>query len=174
VRSTANGEEREQAIEELMRIVARRAGGILRAHKNLLRDPETFNEVVQDVCTQFYVELPKLTPDRGPAAWIGRTTINAAINHYRHDRHVCAHLSEFQYTTKTDERCAPASFESHEQLREAFDSLPVLERVVAMRRIHYGETLSTIAAALGLKVAKVSSLLHSAERRLRQILEKKQ
>jgi RNA polymerase sigma-70 factor (ECF subfamily) len=137
------------------------------AHRVLLRRDEA-EEVAQDVFLQFH-QRHDPTATYAPA-WLHRAAWHAALNRLRGNRRRIAREVAGQDDPPVDPAIAVEDAERRQTVRDAMARLPKKSAAVLALRyggLSYGE----VAAALGVGVGQVGTLLRRAEARLRKELE---
>jgi RNA polymerase sigma factor (sigma-70 family) len=152
------------AFEDLFRAEYGRVVAI--AHRVLLRRDEA-EEVAQDVFLQFH---QRHDPAAGYApAWLYRAASHAALNRLRGNRRRVARETANHDDPPVDPAVAVEAAERRQMVRDAMGRLPRKSATVLALRyggLSYAET----AAALGVGIGQVGTLLRRAEARLKKEL----
>ena len=154
---------------------ARRAGPILtRAVLRIVQDPETADEIIQELYLALLEGRCALPTDPGHAVpWSLRLVRHRALDRLRR-RKVRHRVHAYLGNTG---RCSPATLPSpddgiqglpiHVRLRDALRELRHEERVVLRRRFDLGETQQEVGNALGIPLGTVKTRERLALARLR-------
>ena len=134
-----------RAIETLLRRYAQR---LFRIARSALGDEEDAESVVEEACVAAFDELRRHEPAGKFAVWLTRLA-----------------LAQLKARRETQAPARPAPVYRH-PLEPAIDALPEVFRTVFVLRVVEGISGTETAAALGLNVTTVRTLLYRAHRRL--------
>jgi RNA polymerase sigma-70 factor (ECF subfamily) len=123
---------------------------------------ETARDLTQEVFLRVVRGPVPATDEEGRRAWIFRIARNLALNHVRDDRR--------RPSAAAPDLAHAATQEISAALREALDSLPIVDRDVFLLRETGGLSYDQIAAACDLTPAAVRSRLHRTRLQLRAAL----
>jgi RNA polymerase sigma-70 factor (ECF subfamily) len=143
------------------------------------------HEDADDISQETFVRAYRAICDfKGKArfsTWLRRITINLSINHLKSEslrKNVVndgGKLNGGNFSgipARTDNPLENVEAEElAQQIKVAMDSLPVVEKVVFVLRVHQGLSYKEIAQSLGCPVGTVMSRLNRARRRLRNRLK---
>jgi RNA polymerase sigma-70 factor (ECF subfamily) len=123
-------------------------GDLLTLAGNLLRDPGTAEDVVQDVFLGLVRSAPQLRLRRTLRAYLATAVANRARDHYRRQaREQLASLDDAGHVPAGSEGPVQMVIRSDEtrRLRAAVEELPYEQREVIMLRVHAGMKFREIA-----------------------------
>jgi RNA polymerase sigma-70 factor (ECF subfamily) len=155
----------EAAFEELVGGYSPRLRYYLR---EMLRDVDRTEDVLQDVWLQVLRGLPKLADPGAFPAWLYRIARNRACRVLRERRPLCS-LEEMDPTEESDD---DIRLEDAEYIHAALDELALEHREVLVLHFLEGMTYENIARVIGCPVGTVRSRIHYAKRALRCALER--
>ena len=134
--------------EALRLIYEKYEGDLLTLAGNLLRDPGTAQDVVQDVFLGLVRSAPQLRLRRTLRAYLGVAVANRARDHYRRQaREQLVPLDDAGHIPASSDGPVQMVVRSDEmrRLRAAVEELPYEQREVIMLRVHAGLKFREIA-----------------------------
>jgi len=134
--------------EALRLIYERHEGDLLTLAANLLRDPATAQDVVQDVFLGLVRSAPRLELRRTLRAYLATAVANRVRDHYRRQvRERLAPLDDAGHVAAGSDGPVQMVIRSDEmrRLRAAVEELPYEQREVIMLRVHAGMKFRQIA-----------------------------
>lgn len=137
------------------------------------RDPDTRQELLQEVFIKVFTALPRLKDPRTCEAWIRQIALNHCIDRFRQNKNLfTATLNEDLTESETDAEEADEDI-SMEQILEAVENLPEGYRMVfnlfAVDQLSHKE----IAERLNISVSTSKTQYLKARRMIRQLVIKK-
>lgn len=142
--------------------------------RRVLGDDQEAEDIAQDVFCDFYRRHPATAPYAG--AWLHRASAHAALNSVRSRRRRARHeaagiVERERLETGTDRLLDPAQAveiaEQRDEVRIALAVLPKKSAAVLILR-YSGLSYAEVAAALGVGIGQVGTLLRRAESGLRK------
>jgi len=142
---------------------------------------EDADDISQEAFIRAYRSVSKFKGESSFSTWLRRIAINLSINHLKKesrrgrespdeeilDSRIYPPISEWADSPLEDVE----SKELAQKIRQAMDSLPVVERIVFILRVHQGLSYKEMAQTLGCPMGTVMSRLNRARRRLRDKLK---
>jgi len=133
----------------------------------IVRDHGIAEDLTVETFWRIYRSRARLDPSGNFRAWARRIATNAALDHLRHARRETELSEDYPAATRGD----PAvRSETREQIRQAFQQLPVKYRFVATLALIEEEPYNSIAEAVGIPAALVKIRVFRAVRLLRKKL----
>ena len=141
---------------------------------------EDADDISQETFVRAYRAIGDFEGKARFSTWLRRITINLSINHLKSEslrKNVTSGGEKLNGENFSEIPAAGNPLENveaeelAEQIKVAMDSLPVLEKVVFVLRVHQGLSYKEIAQSLGCPVGTVMSRLNRARRRLRNRLK---
>ena len=133
----------------------------------IVRDHGIAEDLTVETFWRIYRSRARLDPSGNFRAWARRIATNAALDHLRHARRETELSEDYPAATRGD----PAvRSETREQIRQAFQQLPVKYRLVATLALIEEEPYNSIAEAVGIPAALVKIRVFRAVRMLRKTL----
>ncbi len=133
----------------------------------IVRDHGIAEDLTVETFWRIYRSRARLDPSGNFRAWARRIATNAALDHLRHARRETELSEDYPAATRGD----PAvRSETREQIRQAFQQLPVKYRLVATLALIEEEPYNSIAEAVGIPAALVKIRVFRAVRMLRKKL----
>lgn len=163
----------DAAFEELFTRYYPRVYGVL---LRVVRTPEDAEEIAHDVFMRLYQQPLENVTGGALAGWLYRSSLNAGFNAIRSRKRRLGWLrkaASFQRAEPATDSGPAAIVERNEeiaQVRHALAQLPEKQRNALVLRSH-GLQYKEIAAALGISVSSVGTVLARSERALRRQLE---
>jgi len=152
---------------------------MLRLANKIVRDPDTAEDIVEEVLLSFISKIETLTRQSRPVlrAYIVTSIRNRSINHLRRaksERTRNVHDGEALLENHADD-CGDIDAElifldTRRELKRALRALPIEERRVLEMKFFLEMSDSEIAETLGIKRESVGKRVLRAKNRLRQIL----
>ncbi len=133
----------------------------------IVRDHGIAEDLTVETFWRIYRSRARLDPSGNFRAWARRIATNVALDHLRHARRETELSEDYPAATRGD----PAvRSETREQIRQAFQHLPVKYRLVATLALIEEEPYNSIAEAVGIPAALVKIRVFRAVRMLRKKL----
>ncbi len=159
--------------DALRLIYERHQGDLLTLAANLLRDPATAQDVVQDVFLGLVRSAPQLRLRRTLRAYLATAVANRARDHYRRQaREQFVPLDDAGHVPAGSDEPVQMVIRSDEmqRLRAAVEELPYEQREVIMLRVHAGLKFREIAEHQGVSLKTIISRHQYGLDRLRSML----
>lgn len=138
----------------------------------IIGNPATAEDIVQEVFLRVYQALPRFRGESAFYSWLYRITINLCLNYLR--RQPGPSLAEKEMPLQTAASPDPSSLLEARQrevlLRRAIEALPPHYRVVIILRDLEGLRYQEIAHLLGIPVGTVKSRISVGKRLLKEQL----
>jgi RNA polymerase sigma-70 factor (ECF subfamily) len=135
-------------------------------------EPLDASDAVQNALERAWRRRSALRDPAALRAWLDRTVVREAIRLNRPHRlspiHLFGRPRELDLSVEMDD--PRARYETDTQLRIAFDSLGVDQRVVLVLHLYAGYTVEETAAIVGAPVETVRARLRRGRARLRTLL----
>ena len=143
--------------------------GLVAYAQALLRDHERAKEVAQESLLRLCAESRALESDQARArAWLYRVCRNLCIDHLRKTKR----LTLVAQTPSTLEPMESAlARELSPDVRAALATLPEREREIVRLRFAHGLAYREIAEVMELSATNVGFILHTALKKMREVLE---
>ena len=125
------------------------------------------DDLLQDVFVRIHQRLPGLREPAKLEGWVYRIARNAVIDHYRTRR---KHLP-LDFALESEEPSGRDAVDLSPAIRKFVAALPPLYREALVRHEFRGESLLTVAGALGLSLTATKSRVRSARLLLREMLD---
>ncbi len=153
--------------------------------RNILKDGELVEDVLQHVFFQLYISLPKLSVNKSLKAWLFRVSYHRSLDELRkRRRHPVIFFSQLERGESEEEllfveaipdrQLMPEGVleqqELHEQLVHALHVLPPKARSIVYLRCFGELTFSEIGKQLSISETTAKTCFHRALPRLRAIL----
>jgi len=142
---------------------------------------EDADDISQEAFVRAYRAIGEFEGRARFSTWLRRITINLSINHLKSESLRKNMVSDGEKLNSDNFSQIPAragnplenveAEELAQQIKVAMDSLPVVEKVVFVLRVHQGLSYKEIAQSLGCPMGTVMSRLNRARRRLRDRLK---
>lgn len=143
---------------------------VVRLAQSVVGDSQAAQDVAQDVFLAAYRRFPD--DHEQAAGWVRVAALHTALNTLRGERRrTRRHLAERATDCAPSAEQAAIDREARAELRRALGRLPRRSAAVLVMR-HGGLTYVEIAAALGVKVGQVGTLLRRAESALRKEMDR--
>ncbi len=152
--------------EAMERLVELHRTGLRRMTTNLLRDPHTAEDVVQEAFLKAFRELPKLRDDASFKAYLFRIAARICIDRLRRARPVLEH--EDRAGECPGVPTAARVLETM-MVERVLARLPADARVVIVLREIEGLSYEEIAEVLAVPLGTVRSRLHASRERFRAL-----
>lgn len=159
--------------EALRLIYETHEGDLLTLAANLLRDPATAQDVVQDVFIALVRSAPRLELRRTLRAYLATAVANRVRDHYRRQaRERLTPLEDASHIAAGSEGPVQMVIRSDEmrRLRLAVEELPYEQREVVMLRVHAGMKFREIARHQNVSLKTAISRYQYGLDKLRSIL----
>jgi len=159
--------------EALRLIYEKHEGDLLTLAANLLRDPATAQDVVQDVFLGLVRSAPRLELRRTLRAYLATAVANRVRDHYRKQaREQFVNLDDADHVPAGSDGPVQMVIRSDEvqRLRAAVEELPYEQREVLMLRVQTGLKFREIAAHQGVSLKTVISRHQYGLDKLRSML----
>lgn len=180
VHRTLGGER--DAFGELYRRYVRRIYNLVR---RMLHDPDEVEDMTQEVFLQAYKHLPRFEERSGFYTWIYRVATNVCLQHRKSRRH---RRGEVALEDLAPRALAGRPLVGHvladgpelaaerrglmQQLADAIEHLPDIQRVVMVLGPIQGRSYEEIAEMLGLTLDMVKGRIHRGRVAIRGLLER--
>jgi RNA polymerase sigma-70 factor (ECF subfamily) len=143
---------------DFARIVDDNQSMVVSLARRYLRDPETAEEIAQDVFLQLYRQLDRIETAQHAAFWLRRAICHRAIDESRRrklrPRVGLENIPEPRAETSASDAML------NERLRRLVSALPDMPRMIVLLRYQEDLDPSEIAALLEMPVSTVKSHLH--------------
>ncbi|WP_432494590.1 SigE family RNA polymerase sigma factor [Kineococcus auxinigenes] len=153
--------------------VAVRGPALVRLARGLLRDPDTAEDVVQDVLAKALLSWWRVAGADDPVAYVNRMVVNACTSWWRRaarrERPAGEDLPEPAGRTRPD---ASAQLADRDQLLTALRALPVKQRTVLVLRYFEDMADEQIADLLDVTTGTVRSNAHRGLAALRGAVQR--
>ncbi|HTQ62654.1 MAG TPA: RNA polymerase sigma factor [Candidatus Solibacter sp.] len=133
----------------------------------IVRDPGVAEDLTVETFWRIYNHSARFRPGGNFRAWARRIATNAALDHLRH-AHADVALPENLPVVPVSDTAVQR--EAREHIRNAFNTLPAIYRLVATLALVEEESYATIAAAVGISESLVKVRVFRAVRILRKRL----
>jgi RNA polymerase sigma-70 factor (ECF subfamily) len=160
------------AFAELYDVTSRRVHGVV---LRVLRSPEHAEEVTQEVYVEVWQQSARYTPARGSVlAWITTMAHRRAVDRVRSVSSEVSRDNRYAYQSLDPEvdKVWDSVAQKHDiaRVREAMQSLTLIQRQALTLAYFDGLTQSQIAELLGLPLGTVKTRIRDALKRLGEIL----
>jgi RNA polymerase sigma-70 factor (ECF subfamily) len=158
-------------------LVAEHEETVLRTAWRLVRNVEDARDIAQEAFLRLHRHLSTLDPDRDPAPWLYRVTVNLGLSALRRRRRRreatfwgARGLAEISAGQPEQERLGDAA-DARRVLASALDRLSDKERVAIVLRDLEGLEMADVARALGCRRGTVRAHLSRGRLKLRGAIE---
>ena len=143
---------------DFARIVDDNQSMVVSLARRYLRDPETAEEIAQDVFLQLYRQLDRIQTPEHATFWLRRAICHRSIDESRR-RRLRPHVGLEDIPEARVERSTPDTM-LNDRLRRLVSALPDMPRMIVLLRYQEDLDPSEIAALLEMPVSTVKSHLH--------------
>ena len=143
---------------DFARIVDDNQSMVVSLAKRYLRDPETAEEIAQDVFLQFFQQLDRIQTPEHATFWLRRAICHRSIDESRR-RKLRPHVGLDNIPEAPAVSSAPDTM-LNDRLRRLVTALPDMPRMIVLLRYQEDLDPSEIAALLEMPVSTVKSHLH--------------
>ena len=163
-------QDRDAGMEALLR----KYGPLLRyVIGGILQDPQDAEDCLSEVSLSLWQKLESFDPAKGSlSAWLTAVARNTALNHWKARARHQSHLAEPEQ--EPADRATPEQEvlrkERAEQLRAAVARLVHTDKQLFYRKYYYCQSISQIAAEMGMTERAAEGRLYRLRQRLRQEL----
>ncbi|MFB9376127.1 SigE family RNA polymerase sigma factor [Kineococcus gynurae] len=158
---TAAPPARTSAEEQFEAFVVARGAALVRLARGLLRDPDTAEDVVQDVLAKALLSWSRVSGADDPNAYVNRMVVNACTSWWRRAaRREGPTLDGDLPERPTGGRAADAMLADRDQLLRALRGLPTRQRTVLVLRHFEDLADEQIADLLDISPGTVRSNAH--------------
>jgi RNA polymerase sigma-70 factor (ECF subfamily) len=158
-------------------IVAAHEKTVLRTAWRLVRNIEDARDIAQEVFLRLHRHLERIDPDRDPAPWLHRVTVNLGLSALRRRRRRreatfegARGLAEISAGQPEQERLGDAA-DARRVLAATLDRLSDKERAAIVLRDLEGLEMADVARALGCRRGTVRAHLSRGRLKLRRAIE---
>jgi len=153
---------------DFARIVDDNQSMVVSLARRYLRDPETAEEIAQEVFLQLYRQLDRIQTPEHATFWLRRAICHRSIDESRR-RRLRPHLGLENIPEPRTDSSAPDTM-LNDRLRRLVSALPDMPRMIVLLRYQEDLDPSEIAALLEMPVSTVKSHLHRSLAVLREKL----
>lgn len=144
---------------------------------SITRDPDSADDLAQDVFIKAYISLPKFKSRSGFGTWLYRIAVNASMDFLRRERKfkITAYKARVSEQTVQDDETIKQEIDEEKEKRkkllyQALGTLPDKHRIILTLRDVQGLPYKEIAGMLDTSPGTVDSRLHRARQKLRKRL----